>query len=167
MAELSDVMLYLLQQAGGHRGLPNGRLTKLVYLSDWLSSVQHGRQITAIQWYFDHFGPYVFDVVDTARGEPDRFAVRQSPNPYGSPSTIIATSSRTLRPTALTSGDRKTLDHVIETTAGLNWSEFVRLVYSTYPVLASAKYTVLDLPELAKRYRDSTASAPPTVPANR
>jgi hypothetical protein len=45
------------------------------------------------------------------------------------------------------------LDFVIEKTKDLEWNDFIRLIYSTYPIVTQDKYSKLDLVSLAKEYQ--------------
>jgi len=67
MSKLSTVLRFLCEKYPLKNELSNARLTKMVYLADWRSALMYGNQITDIEWYFDNFGPYVHDVVNTAR----------------------------------------------------------------------------------------------------
>ena len=46
----------------------------------------------------------------------------------------------------------KSIDHVINETKNLNWDQFIRLVYSTFPIASAERYTYIDLIEKAKEY---------------
>lgn len=123
----------------------------MVYLADWRSAILQGKQLTTIEWIYNHFGPYVPDVVDTARRSHVFETVPES-TPYGDQKEII----RVLEGASydgLTDSDRAILDYVIEKTSPKNWSEFIRLVYSTYPIITQEKYTRLDLVQLADEYK--------------
>ncbi|MFC0274215.1 Panacea domain-containing protein [Metabacillus herbersteinensis] len=39
----------------------------MVYLADWYSALKNGKQLTNIEWYFDHYGPYVVDVYNAVK----------------------------------------------------------------------------------------------------
>lgn len=107
--------------------LPTGGLTRLLYLADWCAALRLGRQITALRWRLDGFGP----AADDLRLEPSQASV--------------------------TAEERAVLDHVVRTAAGHDEEELERLVYSTYPAIASDRYTELDLVVLAKEYRQELA----------
>jgi hypothetical protein len=47
------------------------------------------------------------------------------------------------------------LDFVIEQTAPLYWNDFIKLVYSTYPVVTQPRFLPLDLVKLALEYREA------------
>ena len=59
---------------------------------------------------------------------------------------------------AVTDEDKRILDSIIESTKRQNWSEFIRLVYSTYPVMTQDRFSRLDLVALARRYADEEAT---------
>ena len=54
----------------------------------------------------------------------------------------------------LTKAEREILDHIISITSTKYWNSFMELVYSTYPILKSNKYSELDLVSLAKAYKN-------------
>jgi hypothetical protein len=150
MATLRDVVAYLCEQYPHKNELSKARLTKMVYLADWKSAIERGCQITDILWVFNHYGPYVDDVVDSIRDDP-AFEVVRTANVYGDQKELIRLREQVKYPT-LTDEDRKILDFVVERTAPKYWNDFIRLVYSTYPVMTQARHSALDLVGLAKRY---------------
>lgn len=159
MAELRDVMAYLIARYPSRHELSNARLTKMVYLADWKHAIEHGRQITDVRWYFDNFGPWVPDVVNTARQHPSLFAVREGWTGFGNRKTTIDLVDEAYRPAALDTDERASLDHVLKTTPHLSFEAFIQLVYSTYPIRKSDRYTWLDLPALAAEYAFERPSA--------
>jgi hypothetical protein len=154
MAELKDVLAYILQTYTVPGDLSNGRVTKMVYLSDWRHILQTGRQVSGIKWKFDNFGPFVWDVVETAREHPDLFAIAETTNLFGSPKRVLSCINGRYRP-RLSDSERAAIDHVVKTVQPLGWDEFIGLVYSTYPILASERYSLLDLESLAREYKQT------------
>ncbi len=155
--KLRDAIVYLCRHYPHPRELSKARLTKMVYLADWRSALTTGRTITGIKWTFNHYGPYVDDVVELAREDPD-FEVLDEENMFGAPREVIRVAGDP-EPASLTSDERAVLDHVIETTSKLYWNDFIALVYSTYPIRTEPRYSQLDLVALASEYR----AKPPTV----
>lgn len=150
MASLHDAMVYLAREYPYKSELSKARLTKMLYLADWRAAITNSRQITSLEWVFNHYGPYLPDVVQEARTHPD-FEVRNEHTMYGSPKEVVALAN----PTAtvdLAPWEKSALDHVIEQTKDLNWSQFIELVYSTYPIVSQDRYATLDLIELAGEY---------------
>lgn len=152
MSKLADVMAYLMERQDGAQS--NARLTKMVYLADWHQAINHGKQITPIKWYFDNYGPFVWDVYKESAAHPDLFAVKEEENVFGQVKKFIRLKSKPSR-LDLTADEKKSLDHVIDNTSHLSWDYFIRLVYSTYPIVSSDRYSQLDLLKKAAEYKVS------------
>lgn len=151
MAELHDVMAYIIQNYPTKHELSNARLTKMVYLADWKQAISTGRQISPIHWYFDNFGPFVRDVETTAAFRDDLFATDLGSNMYGQPKKSFTMKDLGYRP-KLDSSEQAAIDHIIEVTKRLYWNDFIKLVYSTHPIASSERYSYLDLAQKAKEY---------------
>lgn len=154
MAELADVMAYLIKQYPMSHELSNARLTKMVYLADWHQAINHGRQVTSIKWYFDNFGPFVKDVEHTALIRDDLFSIDLGSNMYGQPKKQFALRDPRYAPT-LTAEEKASIDHIISVTRRLYWDDFIKLVYSTHPVASSQRYSFLDLVKKAQEYKSA------------
>jgi hypothetical protein len=152
MGNLRDVVAYLVKHYPHKSELSKARLTKIVYLADWRSAIVQGKQITNILWEFNHYGPYVDDVVDIAKNDPD-FSLDRSINLFGSLKEVIKASSD-ISYDSLTEDEIEILDFVIRSTAPKYWNEFIKLVYSTYPIVTQSRFSKLDLVELAKNYKE-------------
>lgn len=48
------------------------------------------------------------------------------------------------------------INFVMEKTANMGFSEFIKYVYSTYPIYKTRKFQKLDLPALAQEYKTLT-----------
>lgn len=157
-AKTLDVMAYLCRNYPHPYELSKARLTKLVYLADWRASIARGQQVTSIEWYFHQFGPYVDDIKDLAEGSP-YFKLTSGSTMMGSTKETISWIGPDLEYLSLSSDETKILEHVIKVTEGLNFQDFIKLVYSTYPVLSQPRHSVLDLPKLAAEYNASKTLA--------
>lgn len=145
---------YILKNYPQHmvHELSNARVTKMLYLADWHQAINHGRQITDIDWYFDNYGPYVNDVRAEAEADSSLFTARCTNNMYGQPKLMLGLNDRSYTPNI--SNDVKTsLDHVLAQTQKMYWDSFIKLVYSTYPVTSSDRYSYLNLVEKAAEYK--------------
>lgn len=152
MADLRDVVAYICEKYPHKHELSKARLTKLVYLADWRSAITRGQQLTNISWQFNHYGPYVDDVVQVARNEA-AFEVRQDVTMYGDAKEVIRITEH-IPCDSLVNEDREILNYVIRTTEGKYWDSFVRLVYSTYPIVTQPRFISLDLVSLAAKYQE-------------
>jgi len=154
MAELKDVIAYLLKNYPEHmRGeLSNARVTKMIYLADWHSCLRGKGQITGINWYFDNYGPFVWDIAKTAEENADIFEMVETTNAYGGRKKLLRLRDKGYEPD-LTKSEKKSVDHIIEVASKLFWKDFIKLVYSTHPIASSERYEFLDLSELAEEYK--------------
>lgn len=151
MAGLADVVAYLCANYPSKSELSKARVTKMVYLADWKAALDEGRQLTDIRWKYHHYGPWTDDVVEIARWSSG-IEVEKTENMYGDLKELIrVTPDASWK--SLDETDAEILNHVIEETAPLYWNDFIKLVYSTYPILANDRYAELNLEELARRYK--------------
>lgn len=156
MAEIRDITAYILSRVPGRRRLSNARLTKMVYLADWKSAIETRKTISNIKWYYDNFGPFVWDVVNTARQNPLLFNVTCSADSDGNRRTFLSLADRRYK-ARLDRSEAQSVDHIIQVTKDLDWPDFIRLVYSTYPIASRQKFQELDLVALADEYADYQA----------
>jgi len=152
MADLKNIIAYICKAYPAPDDLSRARLTKLVYLADWKSAIDRDRTMTDIHWYFDNFGPFVWDVWQIATSDTDTFEIDSHKTPFGTPKHVVKLrKSATVREPD--EGDRRIIDFVTDATKGLAWQQFIRLVYSTYPVLSSERYSSLNLVAKAQEYK--------------
>jgi hypothetical protein len=111
--------------------------------------------MTDVEWVFNHPGPYVDDVANEARND-DVCEVTGTTNFYGDPKEVIKLVKSREYP-SLTNEDKQILDSIIETTNRQSWNEFIRLIYSTYPVMTQDRFSPLNLAALARGYADDQA----------
>lgn len=154
MNSLVDILAYLLKDYPHPGDLSNARVTKLVYLADWKHVVDRNERLTTIPWIFNNFGPFVWNIKDTAVLNSRLFDVNTEQNLYGSRKTSLSlTPAGESYATSLSDSAVEVLDHVLKTTAPLNFDVFIRLVYSTYPVVTTDRYEPLHLEAKAAEYR--------------
>ncbi len=151
MANLIDIIAFILGEYPVKSDLSNARVTKMVYLADWHQSINNNSQISSIHWYFDSYGPFVRDVLDAAKGKPDLFDLKDTVNLFGRKKTLLSLVSNGYLPN-ISEAEKASLRHVINTTSALNWNDFIKLVYSTYPIMSSNRYSYLDLRAKAAEY---------------
>ncbi len=155
MTKLQSVIAYFCKNYPHKGELSKARLTKLVYLTDWFSALVDGKKITNINWIFNHYGPYVDDVVSSAT-KSEGFTLSKEQTIYGSDKYLINFSGH-LDEEELTAREREILDAVIDKTKSLYFNDFIDYVYSTYPVRSKNRYSELDLVGLAEDYKSEQA----------
>lgn len=129
--------------------LSDARLTKMVYLADWFSSLSSGKQLTHIRWYFNHYGPYVDDVIDAVQASSRFFQINTEYNYYGNSKKLISYKGHESL-IQLDSFTIHILNTVVEETKHMYFNEFIDFVYSTYPIAKNDRYAYLNLEELAR-----------------
>lgn len=154
MAELRDIIAYYCKKYPHKMELSKARLTKMVYLADWKSCINRGKQISKINWVYNHFGPYVEDVANTAQTD-SIFDIKSTTNFLGKSKQVVKLKSENYDPKSLSVADKNILDHIISITSKRYWNSFIELVYSTYPIIKSEKFSNLNLVELAEEYKQN------------
>jgi predicted nucleic acid-binding OB-fold protein len=150
MSELRDVVAYICRNYPHKDELSNARVTKMIYLADWRSALTRGKRLTDVHWVFNHYGPFVYDIINAVKEDPV-FEVVPTENMYGGPKDLMRIADDVDYP-SLGEEERELLDFVIEKSAQKNWDEFIRLVYSTYPIATQERFSELDLVALAREY---------------
>ena len=148
---LPDLIAYICLRYPYKRELSKARVNKLLYLADWESSLEIGHQLSDIQWRYNHYGPYVDDVVLAANSN-NKLQVQTTRNDYGDLKELISADDDY----DLSGVDERSaaiLDHIISKTKQMNFKSFIEEVYSTYPVKSQQKGQILNLVELATRFR--------------
>jgi hypothetical protein len=157
--KLADVVAYICvtYPSEYRQDLSNSRLTKLVFLADWANARGTARQITDIEWRFNHYGPWVPDVLESVTND-DRFVTEVVENQYGATKRRVSLSESFSRNAGhwtetlgLTLRERLVLDGVIADTQSMYFGQFVDYVYDTYPVKHGVRFGVLDLVHLSHR----------------
>lgn len=144
--KLRSVMRYIVKNYPYPDDLTKTRITKLVYLIDWENVKKYGNQMTSIEWYFDHYGPYVSDVLDEA-DEDKNISIKSTISNFGTVKYIVRPKKdkNELTYDDLSENDMNIINKVIKDTKDYYWNEFINYVYETEPIKNSTKYQRLDL----------------------
>ncbi len=149
---LEDVLIYICQAYPIPHELSNARVNKIIYLLDWKSALDFGKQVTNIKWLFNHYGPYVEDIV--SQSEKSQHLIVTTEDRFSGSRKFISINKDSLEVTPNISITTKTLlDNIIEISRKRSFQSFINFVYSTYPVATSRKMTELDLVSMAKKYK--------------
>ncbi|MEY2703758.1 MAG: hypothetical protein RLY43_2397 [Bacteroidota bacterium] len=149
---LADFVKYFLKKYPYKQELSASRLTKMMYLADWKSAIDDSSLLTNVKWHFNHYGPYVDDFIESVSDDPD-VLLESVNNFYGSKKTLISMKNYEWQD-HLTTRQKEIFDFVIEATKDKTYSDFIKLVYSTYPVVTGSRYVDLDLLKFARDYRE-------------
>ncbi len=149
--KIENIIKYLCKNYPHKNELSKARLTKLVYLADWFSALTKNKQMTEIEWVFNHYGPYVDDITKVAI-ESNEFNIIPTMTNFGGNKYLIQLKNEDIS-IDLEEDEEKILDFVIEKTKGMYFDSFIDYVYSTYPVTSKERYSKLNLVTLAKEYK--------------
>lgn len=150
---ITNLMKYILKHYPHKADLSTSRLTKMLYLADWKSALENSKQITDVVWHFNHYGPYVDDFMKIARDD-ENIIVKNTNTIFGGCKQQVELHADLKEDIDILETDKKILDFVIEATKSKNYEDFIRLVYSTYPVVTRSRYSDLDLVKMAVEYKD-------------
>lgn len=151
--KISNFIKYLLKSYPYKSELSASRLTKMLYLADWKSAIEESKQLTDAEWHFNHYGPYVDDFIKIAKDDND-IIVFSTQTMFGGHKQQIELRSDFNKDIELEDNEKKILDFVIESTKSKNYEDFIKLVYSTYPIVSSSRYNDLDLVKMAQEYKE-------------
>lgn len=151
MTNLEKLVRYILLNYPNVNELSKPRLVKLIYLIDWKYTIDNGLQYTDIQWYYNHYGPYVNDVIELMKSKSEVFKVISYSNSYEGVTDkfVLIDKSEIILDTDI----KKIADLFIGHTYSMTWSNFINLVYSSFPIKSSLKYTILNLEEMATQFK--------------
>jgi hypothetical protein len=152
---IRNVIKYILWIYPYKSELSASRVTKILYLVDWKCAIERNTQLTDAKWYFNHYGPYVHDFMEIAENDND-IIIKNEETIFGGKKRLICLSAK-FTPTPPGEYEKFLVDFVIEATKSKNYDDFIKLVYSTYPVLTSSKYSKLDLLKCALSYKEVLA----------
>ncbi|MDY5186050.1 Panacea domain-containing protein [Helicobacter trogontum] len=151
MMNIIDVAGYFIKNS--KIVLSKGRLNKLIYLADWKNCLEHNEQLTTIQWKFNHYGPYVDEIQNVIGNDSKkRIVITNKINYFGSTKYELSVKKDDFIPP--TEQQKAVLDLILQVTNNLNWSDFINLVYSTYPIKVSIRGEIMDLVKLSTEYKD-------------
>lgn len=151
--KISNLIKYLLKNYPHKSELSASRLTKMLYLADWKSAITESKQLTSAEWHFNHYGPYVDDFIKIAK-EDDDINIFSAQTMYGGHKQQVELRDGFDGEVVVQESEKKILDFVIESTESKNYEDFIKLVYSTYPVVSSSRYNDLDLVKMAQEYKE-------------
>lgn len=153
---MANLMKYILINYPHKSELSASRLTKLLYLADWKNAIEKDSQITDLVWHFHHYGPYVDDLIKIAKDDSDIEVINTS-TIFGGKKQQIELRKNSNPNIDISVENKEILDFVIKATKDKNYEDFIKLVYSTYPVVSSSRYSDFDLVEMARSYKSMTA----------
>jgi hypothetical protein len=111
------------------------KIVFLIYLCDWKYSIEKGTQITDIKWKFldKEFSKKIISAFNKGKIQKNTFSFKSDFS-------------------HLSNNEKKIIDFISTLSMELETDDFIKLVFSTYPMIRKEKDVHLDLPVLAKDY---------------
>ena len=155
--EILDIFVYLWSkyEKGKRRShFSVSRATKMVFLVDWFYSrfnEDNWRQATAIEWYYHQYGPYV-NLTQVVK-EKFKIASDLQRNLFS-----LRRDIETDGFVNLNENIKRMCKQVISKTQSLSYLGFINYVYRTPAVKLSEKFTIIQIPVIAKRMYENQQS---------
>lgn len=154
-SNLINIINFILSEQTNRSGISISKLTKIIYLIDWRSSITIGRQITDLQWHANIHGPYTKTILEESQKEKN-IIITTTINELGNKKTFL-TLEHSRKP-ELNRDIIDTINFVLDATKNKINRDLEKLVDSTYPIVSSEKYSELDLTQKAMEYKNYLVS---------
>jgi metal-responsive CopG/Arc/MetJ family transcriptional regulator len=151
MCTIKEALRYLISRYDDKNDLTLSRIVQVIYLADWKASIDRSRPVTEIKWQM-------------ANGEPkmDNSSLEEVINllDANSKSETLGRllqnfyDERFNKKVRLSQSEKFFLDFAIDKAKSKSSDEFIQLIHSTFPSLTLSKSDTVDLPDLAKTYRE-------------
>jgi len=152
MKNLLDTILYIFEEYRKKDELSTARLVLLVFLIDWKFAIENERQFTETKWTYEQFGPFSKDILILIKNKKDIFKIDIIKKSDG-----MTTERLTLKSNSVIEiknfEAKSAADFILENTYSMTWSEFIQLVFSSYPIISNSKNTQLDLSKDSLRFK--------------
>lgn len=141
---------YLLEHLN-EKTISTTKMTKLLYLVDWKGAIELGKQISSARWEYQKYGPYSEGLLQSLFDYPGighnvRFVLNTN-DPYVQFKHKRGSSSGITRKEVT-----DVIDHTIRYANMNDYTDLLKLVYSTFPIFTGNLGDELDLVDLAKEY---------------
>lgn len=146
---MQDIILALLN--GHPKGIRDEELMWIVYLADWRSTIKSRNRLLQCVWTFGHYGPETEEFEAALEQYSWMFKTSRRRETNGIEFRWIQPEHPEYR-VLLEEHEHAAVEHVLSTTSSLDRADLVRLVYSTFPMLSSERFTTLNLEDLADKY---------------
>lgn len=151
MSRLKDIIYYILRNYPYKEHMPYARFSKLLYLLDWYYLIKYSNKITHIEWILNNDGPTSDSLIKTIK-QSKIFDLVSNINTSDNNDKFIKCKKTDYVPN-LTKTEKIAINYIIDATCEKNWDDFIRLVYSTYPVVTTERYSSLRLREKAIQFK--------------
>ena len=129
------------------------RLYRTVYLIDWIFCINRDKQFTDIIWFFDNYCPYSKKILSLLSNNNDLFSLTKIVDKQGIPRIKIILLKKGLI-IDFSEDERYIINFVLSKTSKFSQDELKNLVYSTYPLKTTKRYSFFNILEKARKYKE-------------
>ncbi len=128
------------------------RLYRTIYLIDWVFCINRNRQFTNIIWFFDNYCPYSKNILSILKNNNDLFYLIKTKDEQGVPRIKIKLLKKFLT-IEFSDDDKYIINFVLSKTSSFSQNELKNLVYNTYPLKTTKRYSFFNILEKAREYK--------------
>lgn len=151
MERVINILDYLYLKYPNPNQLSISRVMKLLYLIEWRYAITKFEKLTDIEWINTEYGPFYKSLRDIF-DESSNFDVKDDIDDNGRKQTMIFFLNRKAD-INLKENTKEVINFVIDICKDYSWVELNSLVNSTYGVINTPQEGVINVLELAKKYK--------------
>lgn len=152
MERVINILNYLYSEYPNPNQLSISRVMKLLYLIEWRYAITKFEKLTDIEWLHTAYGPF-YKSLRSIFSESSNFDIKLDIDDKGREQTIIIFLNKKEN-ISLNDETKEVIDFVIEHCKDYSWIELNNLVNSTYGVMNTPQGHIIDIIQLAKKYKN-------------
>jgi uncharacterized phage-associated protein len=152
MERVINILDYLYLQYPNSNQLSISRVMKLLYLIEWRYAITKFEKLTDIEWMQTEYGPF-YKALRGIFNESSNFEVSIKLDDNKNEQTVITFLNKKEN-LNLKADTKEVVNFVIEHCKDYSWKELNNLVKSTYGVLNTPQGQIIDVVNLARKYRE-------------
>lgn len=152
MERVINILDYLYLNYPNSNQLSISRVMKLLYLIEWRYAITKFEKLTDVEWMQTEYGPF-YKALRSIFNESSNFEVTIKLDD-NKKEQIVITFLNKKENLNLKAENKEVIDFVIQHCKDYSWSELHNLVNSTYGVLNTQQGQIIDIVNLAIKYRE-------------
>jgi uncharacterized phage-associated protein len=152
MERVINILDYLYIKYPNSNQLSISRVMKLLYLIEWRYAIINFEKLTDIEWMQTEYGPF-YKTLRSIYNESSNYEVTIKLDDKNREQTVIIFLNKKEN-LSLKDEAKKVVDFVIDHCKDYSWTELNNLVSSTYGVLNTPQGQIIDIVNLASKYKE-------------
>lgn len=151
MEQVINILDYLYLKYPNPNQLSISRVMKLLYLIEWRYAITKYEKLTDIEWINTEYGPFYKSLKDIFK-DSSNFNIEDDVDDTGRNQTMIRFLNKKEN-ISLKEGTKEVVNFVIDICKDYSWVELNNLVNSTYGIINTSQGEIINVVELAKKYK--------------